>query len=119
MNGIEIFKIISGEYVDERGEKFDAETRVFACEKLAMDYFRSQVENNNNISLASFTDEEAVEFAKHNESLHRRYFFDTEILHLKTPKCRHCGNPVEASAVDTYKYFCPECEEDFMSFEVI
>ncbi len=119
---IEIYKITRTAYVDEAKIYLIPETRVFADRAQALDYYYSQIENNLAVCLTGMCFEEIEQLLKQNYvsgKIKFAYHFNKERLHLNQPKCPHCLSNVEASAVDGYKYFCPDCEEDFLSFEVV
>ena len=119
---MKIFKITRTEYSNQEGY-FPPETRVFANQSEAEAYFKLQIEINLNAWIllgASIEEiEEWQETLFEKGEIPFRYFFDEEQLITTTALCRCCGGSLKPSAVEDYKYFCPECEEDFYSFEAV
>lgn len=117
-----VFKITRSEYTNQEGY-FPPETRVFSNQSEAEAYFKLQIENNINVLLplgASIEEiEEWQETLFEKGEIPFRYFFDEEQLIVGEALCRCCGGSLKPSAVEDYKYFCPNCDEDFYSFEAV
>ena len=117
-----VFKITRTEYRNEEGY-FPPDTKVFASQSEAEAYFKLQIENNINVLLplgASIEEiEEWQEALFEKGEIPFRYFFDEEQLIVGGALCRCCGGSLKPSAAEEYKYFCPECDEDFYSFEAV
>lgn len=117
-----VFKITRTEYSNQEGY-FPPDTKVFVDRDEAEAYFKLQIENNLNALLPLGASIEEIE--EWQEALFEkgevpfRYFFDEEQLITTTALCRCCGAPLKPSAVEDYKYFCPNCDEDFYSFEAV
>lgn len=117
---MKIFKVTKTEYTNQEGY-FPPDTKVFASLSEAEAYFKLQIENNLNAWILLGASIEEIEEWQEAliEEIPFRYFFDEEQLIATTALCRCCGAPLKPSAVEDYKYFCPECDEDFYSFEAV
>ncbi len=119
---MKVFKITRTEYQNKEGY-FPPDTKVFVNQSEAEAYFKLQIENNLNAWIllgASIEEiEEWQEALFEKGEIPFRYFFDEEQLIEGKAQCRCCGGSLKPSAVEDYKYFCPECEEDFYSFEAV
>lgn len=119
---MKIFKVTRTEYTNQEGY-FPPDTKVFKNQSEAEAYFKLQIENNLNALLplgASIKEvEEWQEELFQQGEVAFRYFFDEEQLITTKAICRCCGGRLKPSAAEDYKYFCPECDEDFYSFEAI
>lgn len=119
---MKIFKITRTGYTNQEGS-FPPDTKVFVDKTEAEAYFKLQIENNLNVLLplgASIKEtEEWQEELFEKGEIAFRYFFDEEQLITTKAICRCCGGNLKPSAAEDYKYFCPECDEDFYSFEAI